>query len=326
MFRVEETSHITISRDLVTIGIVIIAIFLIYFFSYNLQKALGSITSKISKKIGTFAVSKDFVLKRYVYQHSKSPLTWLYNWINQQLIALGLKRQGVTPTGYLIFWSFCAVLLGTVIGFILKMGVFFTFVFWLVCFVIMLMLTRVLVSERMEKRESDVMNAIDLIIPEASNGIMNAIVSYKDNFAPSVREDFMAFVSNIQDRGYSFEDAMYILSDQLGVVFRDFAQKAIYFEAVGEKEMLEIFSDITETNRLRRQLRNENTGAFIQLKTSFVVSVLMTFGYFCFIVVTDSFSRHFFLMTTAGKVLLVIIVFIVFLVLSYITTIKSRVI
>lgn len=324
MFRVEETSHITISRDLVTIGIVIIAIFLIYFFSYNLQKALGSITSKISKKIGTFAVSKDFVLKRYVYQHSRSPLTWLYNWINQQLIALGLKRQGVTPTGYLIFWSFCAIILGTVIGFILKMGVFFTFVFWLVCFVIMLMLTRVLVSERMEKRESDVMNAIDLIIPEASNGIMNAIVSYKDNFAPSVREDFMAFVSNIQDRGYSFEDAMYILSDQLGVVFRDFAQKAIYFEAVGEKEMLEIFSDITETNRLRRQLRNENTGAFIQLKTSFVVSVLMTFGYFCFIVVTDSFSRHFFLMTTAGKVLLVVIVFIVFLVLSYITTIKSR--
>lgn len=324
MFKVEETSHITIGEDLVTIAIVIIAIFLIYFFSYNLQKALGGITNKISKKIGTFAVSKDFALKRYVYQHNKSPLTWLYNWINQQLIALGLKRQGVTPTGYLIFWGFCAILLGTVIGIILKMGVVFTFIFWLVCFIIMLMMTRVLVSERMEKREADVMNAIDLIIPEAGNGIMNAIVTYKDNFAPSIREDFMAFVSNIQDRGYSFEDAMYILSDQLGIVFRDFAQKAIYFEAVGEKEMLEIFSDITETNRLRRQLRNENTGAFIQLKTTFVVSVLMTFGYFCFIIVTDSFSRNFFLMTTAGKILLVVIVFIVFLVLSYITTIKSR--
>lgn len=324
MFRIDSTSNITVSSDLITIGIVIIAIFVIYFFSYNLQMTLGKVTSKVSKKIGTFAVSKDFVLKRYVYQHSKSPITWLYNWVNQQLIALGLKRQGVTPTGYLIFWGFCAVVLGTVIGIILHIGVVFTFVFWIVCFIVMLMLTRVLVSERMEKREADVMNAIDLIIPEAGNGIMNAIVTYKDNFASSIREDFLAFVSNIQDRGYSFEDAMYILSDQLGIVFRDFAQKAIYFEAVGEKEMLEIFSDITETNRLRRQLRNENNGAFIQLKTSFVVSVLMTFAYFCFIIVTDTFSRNFFLMTTAGKILLVVIIFIVFLVLSYITTIKSR--
>ena len=78
------------------------------------------------------------------------------------------------------------------------------------------------------------------------------------NFAPSVREDFQAFIVNIQDRGYTFEDAMFILSDNLGLVFKDFAQKAIYFEAVGEREMVEIFADIVETNRLRRQLRDEN--------------------------------------------------------------------
>ena len=188
----------------------------------------------------------------------------------------------------------------------------------------MLIMTRVMVSERMEKREADIMNAVDLIVPEAGNGIKNAIITYKDNFAPSLREDFSSFITNIQDRGYTFEDAMYILADNLGSVFKDFAQKAIYYEAVGEKEMLEIFSDITETNRLRRQLRDENSAAFITLKASFVVSVLMTLGYFIFLMFTDSFSRNFFLQETLGKILLIIIIFIVFMVLAYISTIKSK--
>jgi glycerol uptake facilitator-like aquaporin len=117
---------------------------------------------------------------------------------------------------------------------------------------------------------------------------------------------------------------MYILADNLGQVFQDFAQKAIYYEAVGEKEMLDIFSDITETNRLRRQLRSENEAAFLGLRSSFIASVVMTFGYFIFLMLTDDFSREFFLQKTVGKVLLIIIVLVVFFVLSYITTIKSK--
>ena len=188
----------------------------------------------------------------------------------------------------------------------------------------MMLLTRVFVSERIERREADVMNAIDLIIPEAGNGIKNAISTYIDNFAPSIQPEFRAFLTNINELGFSFEDAMIILTDNLGVVFKEFSQKAIYFERVGELEMLEIFTDITETNRLRRQLRDENASKFTSLKTSFLVSTLMTFGYFIFIVVTDDFSRNFFLLQPAGKFLLVVIIVIVFLVLSYISTIKSK--
>ena len=139
-----------------------------------------------------------------------------------------------------------------------------------------------------------------------------------------MRDDFQAFITNIQDRGYSFNDAMYILSDNLGLVFTDFAQKAIYFEAVGERDMVEIFNDITETNRLRRQLRDENNNAFSNLKASFLVSAAMTFGYFIFLMITDDFSRRFFLTQTAGKFLLLVMVGVVFAVLAYITTIKSK--
>ena len=88
--------------------------------------------------------------------------------------------------------------------------------------------------------------------------------------------------------------------------------------------MLDIFSDITETNRLRRQLRDENKIIFANLKTSFMVSTLMTVGYFCFIMVTDDFSRNFFLVQPIGQLLLIIIILVIFLVLAYISTIKSR--
>jgi len=319
-----NNGRFVVSKDLIRLCIVALVLVIGYFFSYQIQSKLAQVLKWIGTKAGTYSTNREYYLQRYTYQHDKSLVTKLYRWINDQIVALGLKRNGVTVVGYFMFWAFVAVVLGTAIGLILRMGAVLTVVFWLLCLIIELIMTRVMVSEKMERREADVMNAIDLIVPEVGNGIKNAIVMYKDNFAPSLREDFQAFVTNIQDRGYTFEDAMYILTDNLGMVFKDFAQKAIYYEAVGEKEMQEIFTDITETNRLRRQLRDENNNAFVSLKASFIVSALMTLGYFVFLMFTDSFSRQFFLTNTVGKVLLVIIIMVVFLVLAYITTIKSR--
>lgn len=324
MFKLDTTNQIEVSSDLVKMALCVIAFFGLYFFGTYLQKFLANITATVSKKIGVFTKDKEYIIQRHIYQHSGSPLTKLYNWINIQIIALGLKRQGVTPLGYLLFWGMVSIFSGTIIGIVTNMGITFTLVFWVLCFIIMLMMTRVFVSGRIERRELDVMNAIDLIVPEAGNGIKNAITSYMNNFAPSIRDDFKMFISNINERGYSFEDAMYMLTDNLGTVFKDFAQKSIYFERIGEKEMLDIFADITETNRLRRQLRDENTRQFITLRTNFAVSVLMTAGYFGFLMVTDDFSRNFFLMTTGGKILLIVILMTVVTVLGYITTIKSK--
>lgn len=324
MFTVDTSSNWTVSSDLVKFVVIGIIIFMIYFFSFQLQVIFAKLLKKFSEKFGVYSTSKEYAMQRYVYQHSSSLIAKLYNWVNNQLVALGLKRLGVSVVGYLLFWAVISFIISIVLNLLTQIGVlFFPFMF-LMIFVITLVMTRVMVSERMEMREADVMNAIDLIVPEVHNGVKNAIVTYKDNFAPSVKDDFQAFIINIQDRGYTFEDAMYILADNLGLVFNDFAQKAIYFEAVGEREMVEIFADITETNRLRRQLRDENNNQFAGLKASFVVSAGMTFAYFIFLMFTDDFSRTFFLTNTIGKFLLLIIVGVVFAVLSYITTIKSQ--
>lgn len=324
MFTMDTSSNWTVSSDLVKLVVVGVLIFVIYFMSYQLQVVFAKLLKKFSEKIGVFSTTKEYSYQRYVYQHSSSPLAKLYTWVNNQLVSLGLKRLGVSVVGYLLFWGVVSFIIALILSIMTGMGFsFFPLIFAMV-YIVCLVMTRVLVSERMEMREADIMNAIDLIVPEVHNGIKNAIVTYRDNFAPSVKDDFQAFIINIQDRGYTFEDAMYILSDSLGLVFNDFAQKAVYFESVGEREMVEIFADITEQNRMRRQLRDENNNAFISLKASFIASAGMTFAYFIFLMFTDDFSRKFFLTQTAGKFLLIIMVGVVFGVLAYITTIKSK--
>ena len=324
MFKVETTNRISVSEDLVKVFVVIVVIFLLYFFSKQLQVFFANVFSKLSKKLGIYSVSQEYAFQKYVYQQSDSLPARLYNWVNMQLIALGLKRLGVSVVSYLMFWCVMALIMSLVLCLVLGFGLLMLPIVFCFLFVVSLVLTRVIVSEQMERREADVMDAIDLIVPEVKNGIKNAIITYQDNFAPSVKDDFHAFITNIQDRGYSFEDAMIMLSDSLGSVFKDFAQKAIYYEAVGETEMVEIFNDITETNRLRRMLRDENNKSFAELKSTFVISTLCVVGYFIFLMITDDFSRIFFLQNFWGQILLLIMIGIVFAVLAYITTIKSR--
>lgn len=315
---------IVISKDIVRAFLIILAVVGVYFFSYQLQKRMAQLIAYINKKFGTFAISQEHELQRYVYQHRDSPISILYRWVNQQLIAIGLKRQGVTPLGYFIFWGFAALVLSIVLSMLMNVGVGFSVMLLFVLWAAMLIMTRVIVSERMEKRESEVMDAIDLLVPEIHRGTRNAIIAYVDNIPQGIRDDFRMFIINVQDRGYSFNEAMIILADQLGDVFSDFAEKAIYYEALGERDLLDIFTDIVETNRLRRQLREKNNRRFMELKITFIVSTFMTFAYFLFIVSTDMFSRRFLLTTMTGNVCLLIICIIIFGVLAFITTIKSR--
>lgn len=296
----------------------------VYFFSFQLQKFLSSAGTSISKKIGTFSTSREYAVQRYVYLHRSSLIAKLYNWINEQLIAAGMKRVGVTPVGYMLFWGTISAITAIVIGIICNLNVFLYVVIFFILVAVFLVATRVFVAGKMEKREADVMDALDLIIPEIGSGVKNAIARYVDNFSPSLQQDFKIFLSNIQDRGMSFEDAMFILADSLGNIFKDFAQKAVFYEALGEEDMRGIFDDIVETNRQRRELRYNNNLEFGVLRLSFIISSGVTIGYFIFLMATDWFSRYFFLTTTCGNILLVAIVLTIFGVLSYIATIKSR--
>lgn len=302
----------------------LLLVFFCFFFSHQLLSISSKILKGISMKIGTFASDKEVAVQRYVFLHRDKKIAKIYNWYNEQIISLGLKRQGVTPVGYLCFWLIICIPISVVIILFLNTTAFLSSLVYFFVFFIGTVITRVMVAEKMETRETQVMDAIDLIIPDIRSGVVNAITRYKDNFAPGVQNDFRAFLSNIHDRGYSFDDAMFILSDNMGVLFRDFAQKAIFYERVGDPEMVDIFADIIETNRLRRELRYTNKQAFLRLKTSFMLSTVIVCGYAGFVVMTDATSRAFFIDSIWGNLCLVVSIIIVISVLAYITTIRSK--
>lgn len=304
--------------------LVIATLFVIYFFSFQIQKLLGKVATTFSKKVGTWSVTQEYALQRYIFIHPASVVAKLYNWVNEQIIALSLKRYGITPVGYTIFWCFVALVLDLLTIYLMGLQLVFIVPLFFVMVIVMFTCTRVFVSNRIIKRETDIMDAVDLIIPDIGQGVQNAIMKYLDNFAPAIQGDFRAFVSNITDRGYTFNDAMYILADSLGLVFKDFAQKAIFYEAQGERDMLEIFADIVETNRLRRELRQENEAIFTEVFVSFAVSSLIVALFATYMIMTDEFTYRFFFQTTGGKILFLVLIGIIFAVLSYITTLKSK--
>lgn len=313
-------------NTLIRLVVVILACFALYFFSNQIQRLSAKILTLISKKVGTFSLDKEYSLQRYVFLNRRSIVSRVYNWINEQIISLGLKREGITPMGYLCFWAILCIPFTLFIWRVLDMSVLSIFGLYIVCYGVILLLTRVYVANSIEKREMDIMDSMDLIVPDIKNGVQNSIVRYQDNFAPSIRSDFKAFISNIETRGYSFDRAMHILSDNLGLPFREFAQKCIFYEHLGEEDQAEIFANIVEQNSLKRQLRSDNTEKFASLKFAFGVSSIITAVYGVFCISTDTFTRNFLLYTSMGKIVLVAMLLTVVGVLSYITTVKARVI
>ena len=134
----------------------------------------------------------------------------------------------------------------------------------------------------------------------------------------------MNFIDDIQNKGYSFKQAMGILNDKLGANFTDFAQKAVLYEEKADETMEDIFSSIIETNRQRRTLRHVNNIKFSELRTQFVVSSLLIAGYAIFSTVFDPFIFQFLTQNAFGKLLLIGDIVIFAFVLSYLASIKAK--
>lgn len=324
MVTIEQSSHFVVSSRLVSIVIITICILLAIFFSARIQKAFARLGKYLGEKIGVHSATTEYSVQRYVYQHSNSIVAKYYNFINRQLIASGLKRNGVSVVGYTLFWLIISAIISIAVTLLLSLNFGLLLVLFIVSFAIFLVVSRATVASRLQAREEDVMNAEDTIIPTITDGVQNSIVMHIDNFKPSVRGAFQAFQSNIQDRGISFDAAMIMLTDELGPVFRNFANKAVYFEHIGDPSMRDIFEDVIETNRLRRQLRDENRQAFLDLKRDFGLSAIICGGYFIFIMITDSFSRGFYLQSTIGNLILIGFIAVIAGVYAYIATIQSR--
>lgn len=322
MFHLETSNIFTVSSRIVLFVMISIVFVLIFFFSKNIQTFLARVLRKISTLLGTHSTTREYTVQRYVYEHKHSTFTKVYKFVNRQIIALGLKKDGVTVTGYMLFWAFVSAILSFVICFLIQAPLAVVALFPIV-YVITLFVLRAVITDKLQAQEMHVMDAIDIIIPTIMDGVKISIVQHMSNYHESIKGDFLQFESDIQDRGLSFEDAMISLADRLGPVFEQFAVKSIYFERVGDKNMRDIFTDIIEVNRQRRVLREKNKEAFYQLKRDFGISSMLCAGYFGFLMVTDTWSRLFFLQTLVGNILLFTDILIVIVVYIYIQIIQS---
>lgn len=308
----------------VMVAFLVVFLLTVYFFSYQLQLLLARFLHWVGKRVGSYSKHSEESLRRFVFLNRTSVVSKGYWFLNDLVITLDLKLVGVTPFGFLVFWAFIAVVIAVVLTSFLHMGFFGVLPIFGVSLVLELVLIRVVVSERIEKRESCVMDAIDLIIPELRGGVKNAILLHMSNFSPMIADDFKEFDINVNRRKMSFENAMLVLSDNLGIVFRDFAQKAISYEASGDTDMLDIFVEIVETNRLRRELRDDMNTRYAEVRKDFVVSSILMVAYGVYTMLTDEFTRNALTNTTWGKFLVIFMVVDTVAVLAYISLIKSK--
>lgn len=308
----------------ITIACFIGFLLTVYYFSYQLQLVFSNVVNAIGTKLGYYSKEGELELKKYVFLHRSSLVAKLYWFVNDLIINMGMKVSGVTPLGFLLFWAIIALILSVFCTLILRLGFIGVIPLFFILLVFEIVLIRVSISEKIERREACIMDAVDLIIPELRNGVKNAILFQKQNFSPLIVDDFNEFDINVNQRKMSFNDAMMILSDNLGMLFRDFAQKAISFEQSGDLDMLDIFVEIVETNRLRRELRDINNVRFSAIRRDFIVSSALMVAYAFYAMATDKFTRVFLTSTTFGKFIVIFMFADTIAVLAFISMIKSK--
>ena len=247
----------------------------------------------------------------------------IYHFFDDMIINLDMKKDNVTVAGLLIFISSISIAGGLVLSVVMNsIGLFVPIVAALMYLVIILL--RFIGITNYEQREAEIMDAVDLLVSDIKGGTYNAILKYQDSFHANVKPHFMNFIDDIQNKGYSFKQAMGILNDKLGANFTDFAQKAVLYEEKADETMEDIFSSIIETNRQRRTLRHVNNIKFSELRTQFVVSSLLIVGYAIFSTVFDPFIFQFLTQNAFGKLLLIGDIVIFAFVLSYLASIKAK--
>lgn len=303
--------------------------------------AFGFLALYSNKIIAALVSSKDFMDKWYYRFFGKtlknihtsfyrkadlnrSSLSYkVYYFFDELLINLDMKKDNVTVTGLLLFITSLSFAGGLVLSYIMSsygliLPIMFAF------FYLIIVLLRFAGLMQYEQRESEIMDAVDLLVSDVRGGIYNAILRYRDSFHPNIRPFFAAFIDDIQNKGYSFKQAMSLLNDKLGPNFTDFAQKAVLYEDKADNTMEDIFSSIIETNRQRRTLRYVNNVKFSELRTQFIVSFILIVGYGLLATLFDPFIFKFLTQNFIGKVMLIGDIVIVAFVLSYLASIKAK--
>lgn len=289
----------------------------------KIEQAKEGSNSKFQRLIGS-KIQKLNARNEKVASVTKGSLTYkVYTYLKDIIVNLDMEKDHVTPTGLMVFICSLSLTLTMILSTLLGSIFLAVPLFCALCYLIIVIFK---FSSLMgyERREAEIMDAVDLLVSDVKGGVFNAIIRYKNVFHPNIRPYFIEFLDDVQNKGYSFKQAMLKLNDKLGVNFTEFAQKAILYEEKADDDMDDIFSVLIEMNRCKRTLRYINNQEFIKLRTQLVISLVMIAGYCVFTTATDPFLSNFFLNRVEGKMLIVADIVAVAGVLAYIAGIKAK--
>ena len=244
-------------------------------------------------------------------------------YFENMIVNLEMKEDNVTVGGFLTFITCISLFVALALSWVLNARYLIFLYFWAV-FYLIVVLFRFAALLKYERREARIMDAEDLLASDITGGVYNAIVRYQDSFHPDIRRYFKNFIDDIENKGYSFKEAIIRLNDNLGPLFNSFAQKAITYEEKADKTLSDIFNPIIEINRCRRTLRFINTQAFNQLRLELILSCAIIMGYALFAMGMDSYFSYILLKATVGKFLIVADIVGVAWVLAYIASLKAK--
>lgn len=314
------------------IRIVIVSIIVLlfgYFVLYN---------NKIMRRIAEYQEKSESIFFKHVGKRVRSwnrraarvavlnkGSTWfnINKFFEDMIVNLDMVKDDVSVVGLLFFISSISFVLTIFLSYFLGSWGMFLIIFSVFLFFIVVVM-RLISITRYEKREAEIMDALDLLVSDIKDGVYNAISRYRNNFHPNIRNYFFEFIDDIQNKGYGFKQAIMILNEKLGHNFTEFTQKAILYEEKADKNMQDIFSSIIDTNRQRRTLRYINAREFADLRIQFIVSMLLIVGFAFFSMVTDTFVYNFFTNTFFGTLLIIVNLAIVSAVIYYLAEIKAK--
>ncbi|GHU55494.1 hypothetical protein AGMMS49975_17360 [Clostridia bacterium] len=258
--------------------------------------------------------------------HSRMKRVHLYRLLNDLVIDLGLRRKGATPYSFVFMAAAGTLVVSIVASKIIFNNITFGLAFspLTLSFVIASFYTRANVKhdlriEAVLESENIISNSLS-----AKGGIKSAVKKNLEVFPEIVKEDFLDFVDNIDNKNYSIQEALKELSLALGGVSEEFIDKCLVFEEKETKGMADMFQDIVKTNTEKMILRAEAKRQFENVRMQIVIINFAVILFLIFFMVSSSNVRQFFLHTAWGQWCLAFDIFVSMGIFVYLTYLRAR--
>ncbi|MFL8710782.1 hypothetical protein Q3304_08450 [Clostridioides sp. GD02377] len=288
-----------------------------------LQNSKIIANKKFQQKFGNKIRKLNKDIERIESLNSKSIRYKIYKYLKEIIENLDMEKDGVTPIGLVIFISSISFILTIVTAAFFEEANMILLLF-IMFFYLILVIFRFMSLTQYEKREDDIMSAIDLLVPDIKKGVENSIRSYQNEFKPRIRKYFKSFLDDIDNKGFSFKEAMLVLEDKLGENFRDFASNSISYEEKADEVSDQEFSILIEIHSKKRETRDINKRAFNKTKFE-IFSCIAMIGIYCVIAMyQDRFIMNFFLNMQIGKIAVLIHAIVMVFIVASLAKIKAK--